>query len=175
MDTQTWICKYDLGTCRGVPEGFSVILVRFPLSILHFRGFWQVFLFVGDFSQDFDRFSDWQMIFLWDIDMHTWICKYDLGLVGGSARGGFCDFATFSFFNFAFPGFWQVFLFVSVFLGFWQVFRLVSDFSMRHRHADMDMQMWLGTCRGVPEGISVILTRFLLSILHGFPFCKRFS
>ena len=33
--------------------------------------------------------------------MHTWICKYDLGLVGGGARGGFCDFATFSFFNFA--------------------------------------------------------------------------
>ena len=33
--------------------------------------------------------------------MQTWICKYDLGLVGGSARGGFFDFATFSFFNFA--------------------------------------------------------------------------
>ena len=32
--------------------------------------------------------------------MQTWICKYDLGLVGGSARGAFCDFDRFSSFNF---------------------------------------------------------------------------
>ena len=33
--------------------------------------------------------------------MQTWINKCDLGLVGGSARGVFCDFGTFSSFNFA--------------------------------------------------------------------------
>ena len=55
---QTWICKYDLGlvgNARGVFcdfERFSSFNCDCPR------------LFVGDFSQDFDRFSDWQMIFL---------------------------------------------------------------------------------------------------------------
>ena len=34
--------------------------------------------------------------------MRTWVCKYDLGFVGEcQARGVFCDFGTFSSFNFA--------------------------------------------------------------------------
>ena len=41
---QTWICKYDLGLV-GVPEGVSVMLIRFAVSILHFLGFCQLCIF----------------------------------------------------------------------------------------------------------------------------------
>ena len=106
--------------------------------------------------------------------MQTWLCKNDLGW--GSARGVFCDFDRFSSFNFRLSRILTDFPFCRwFFLGLWQVFLLVRDLSMRHRHADKDMQIWLGACRAVPEGLSVILMRFPLSILHGFPFCKWFS
>ena len=125
----------------GVPEEVSVILLRFPFSILHFRGFWQVFLFVSVFPRVLTGFPIGKWYFYEASTCRHGYANVTWDLWWG-ARGVFCDFDTFSSFNFARFSFLQ-----AIFLGFWQVFLLTSDISMRHRHADMDMQMWLGTCR----------------------------
>ena len=151
---QTWMCKHDLGLVEvGMTDFFndfdrfsdsSVVFQDFDrLSCLKviFLGIWLIFLFGSDFPKIvigflisilffnfFVRFSYFNLCFLWDVDMQTWMCKHDLGLVEVGMTDFFNDFDRFSDSSVVFQDFDRLSCLKVIFLGIWLIFLFGSDF-----------------------------------------------
>ena len=106
---------------------------------MNFVGFCQVFRLGSDISMR-HRHADMDMQ-IW-LGTCRWQCQRGCLWCWYVLLFQFCTF--WDFVNYAFS---RILTGFPISQWFWQVFLLVSDISMRHRHADIDMQIWLGTCR----------------------------